>query len=309
MKNYILDIIHLNNDFTGTGMYMALYFVTLLFIAFYVKDKKYKNAILYPNAVLLFLVYIAFPFVNRFVIRLYDEEIRGRFSWVLMIPAIAAIGCTFLVTNLEDEKKQMLMTLFLVPVIFLCGVFQITDYRFQDAENLYKLPQSLLDASDVMLAEQAEKGDGIVRLIVPYETAHVFRQYSTKIELLYGEDATYGRIWLVEDERRDVCDTMQTTCPDLELIKKLKDEYNMEYILFDCVYTDFGLESINDYGYTEDENFEGDRTPVSSVVEAESSSITILKDDLGKSYWNLEKYGLNYKGIYGPYLLYSFDDK
>ena len=34
MKNIILDIIHTNNDYTGNGMYMALYLVTLLFIFF-----------------------------------------------------------------------------------------------------------------------------------------------------------------------------------------------------------------------------------------------------------------------------------
>lgn len=316
MKNYILDIIHLNNGFTGTGMYMALFFVTLLFLGFYARDKKYRKIIVYPELVLMFVVYILLPFVNRFVATIFDSDVGGRFSWVFMIPAVAALGCTFMVTGLEHnqegenesdrktvEKKQMLLVIILVPVIFLCGVFQITDYRFQKAENLYKLPQSLIDISDTILEEQNAKGDGKARIIVPYEIAHVFRQYSTDIEMLFGEDATFGRIWMVYDERRDVCDTMQTTCPNLELISEVAEEYDEEYIVFDCVYTDFGLESINENGYMPDENFVGDRTPDSEVLIKQAETVEI---DSERNCWDLSEYGLEYVGTYGQYLLYRF---
>ena len=36
----------MNNDFTGNGMFMALYLVTLLFVAFYADNKKLKEVIL-----------------------------------------------------------------------------------------------------------------------------------------------------------------------------------------------------------------------------------------------------------------------
>ena len=317
MKNYILDIIHLNNDFTGTGMFMALFLVTLLFLGFYISDDKYRKMIVYPELILMFVVYIILPFINRFVLTIFDSDVRGRFSWVFMIPAVAALGCTLMVMGLESksedideskkkaiEKKQLLLVIILVPVIFMCGVFQITDYRFQKAENLYKLPQCLLDISDTILAEQKSEGDGKARIIVPYETAHVFRQYSTDIEMLFGEDATFGRIWMVYDERRDVCDTMQTTCPDLELINEVAEEYDEEYIIFDCVYTDFGFESINENRYMPDENFVGDRTPDTEVLIRQAETIKI---DTARNCWDLSEYGLEYVGTYGQYLLYKFE--
>ncbi|MCR5602698.1 MAG: hypothetical protein K6G27_03220 [Lachnospiraceae bacterium] len=319
MKDYILDIVHLNNDFTGNGMYMALYFITLLFIAFYLKDKRLKNAILYPSLILLVGIYLCAPAVNRFVFSFYDDEVRGRFSWLFMVPAIAAMGCVLMVRGAKEKKQQILLTVAIIPVIFLSGVFQITDYRFPKAENLYKLPQVCIDIADDILAEQRNEGDGVARLIVPYETAYAFRQYDTDIELMFGEDATYGRIWDLRQAALDsvaACETMVTSCPDMEVINIAADHYGMEYIVFDCTYTDFGLESINDMGYTEDEDFVGDRTPDPGAVERMSSNISIAdgpgngEGTIGKGtkgrHWDLDAYGLEYMGTYERYLLYRY---
>lgn len=317
MKDYILDIVHLNNDFTGNGMYMALYLITLLFIAFYLKDKGLKNAILYPAMILLAGIYICAPAVNRFVFPFYDDEVRGRFAWLFMAPAVAAAGCVFMVKGVKEKKQQILLTMAIVPVIFLCGVFQINDYRFPKAENLYKLPQVCIDIADDILAEQRSEGDGVARIIVPYEIAYAFRQYDTDIELMFGEDATYGRIWDLRQAALDsvaACETMTTSCPDMDVINIAADHYGMEYIVFDRTYTDFGLESINDMGYTEDENFVGSRAPDPDAVRRMSESISIVNgaggeeitDGSDERYWDLGAYGLEYMGSYERYLVYRY---
>ncbi|MCR5421675.1 MAG: hypothetical protein K6E98_11760 [Lachnospiraceae bacterium] len=308
MKDYILDIIHLNNDFTGNGMYMAFYFVTLIFIAFYLKNKKLKNGILYPAVVLLLGVYILAPAVNRFIFTFYDDEIRGRFSWLFMFPAVVAVGGVLLVEGINDKRMRGLLILVLIPMIFLSGVFQITDYRFQKAENMYKLPQVFIDISDTLLKEQREEGDGVVKLIVPYETAYAFRQYDYNIELMYGEDATYGRIWDLRYAAMDsveACENIATSCPDMEVVNIAAAHYGMEYLLLDCTYTDFGLESINLKGYEEDENFVGDRSQDPEVIERMSKSISIDKE---KNCWDLTGYGLEYMETYGSYLLYRYSE-
>ena len=317
MKDYILDIVHLNNDFTGNGMYMALYFVTLLFIAFYLKDRRLKNAILYPSIILLAGIYLCATAVNRYVFTFYDDEVRGRFSWLFMVPAIAAIGCVLMVRGIKEKKQQILLTVAIIPVIFLSGVFQITDYRFPKAENLYKLPQVCIDIADDILAEQRSEGDGVAKLIVPYEIAYAFRQYDTDIELMFGEDATYGRIWDLRQAALDsvaACETMVTSCPDMDVINIAARHYGMEYIVFDCTYTDFGLESINDAGYVEDEDFVGDRTPDPDAVKRMSESISIengageeeITDGSEDRCWDLSAYGLEYMGSYERYLVYRY---
>ena len=310
VKDYILDIVHLNNDFTGNGMFMALYFVTLLFIAFYIEDRRLKRLILYPSMVLIAGIYVCLPAVNRFAFHVYDDEIKGRFNWLFMAPAVAAVGLTLMVMTLKSKKKQVLLTIALVPVIFLCGVFQITDYRFQKADNLYKLPGVLVEMSDVMLKDQRENGDGVVRLVAPYETASAFRQYSYDIELMYGEDATYGRIWDLRWaalDSVDACNNIATSCPDLKVVNIAADHYEMEYLILDCTYTDFGLESINEAGYTEDENFVGDRTPREGAIESMKGTVSVTTDKAtGNPCWDLSAWNLEYMGTYERYLLYRY---
>ena len=299
MKNYILDIIHLNNEYTGTGMYMALYFATLLMAAFYVREKKIKDAVLLPSLFMLLGVYAAIPFVHNFIMSIYDEEIRGRFFWILMAPAIAALGCTLLVKYIDSEIKQIAAILLLIPVLFFSGVFKISDSMYQKAENEYRLPQTTIEISDTVLAEEEEP-----KLIVPYEIADGFRQYSTRIKLLYVEDATYGRIRMAEQDMQDACQEMSTATPNLNLIKKLAERDGVHYIVFDSVYHVFGDgQSLNVGGYTEHADFVGDRTPTVSQNNLLKIQVVTQSET---PYWDLSEFGMEYVGTYGQYLLYRF---
>ncbi len=304
MKELILYIIHLHNTMTGTGMYMGLYFATLLFAAFYIKEKSYRYRLVYPALFIMPMVYLVMPAIHKllFFVELNKETQKGRYFWMFMVTPVVAVGCTYMVGNLKERKQKMLLCVALVPVLAACGVFQISDYRFPKAENIYKLPQVFIDISDAVVNEQKAEGDGRARMIVPYETAYTFRQYTLDIELLYGEDATFGRIKKVRDERKDVCDTMQTTCPDLDLISEVAGQHDMEYIIFDKSYVDFGLESLNSEGYTEDENFVGDRTPDPDARKRMREKVSI---DSAGDRWDLSSYGMEYKGSFGRYLLYG----
>lgn len=299
MKAYILDIIHINNDYTGNGMYMALYFITLLFLAFYVREKKIRDAVLLPSLLMLLGIYIGIPFVHNFIFPVYDDEIRGRFFWILMAPAVAALGLTLFVKYLNSQKKRIIAVFAIMPIIFFSGIFKLSDSMYRPAENLYRLPQTILDLSDAALAEEEEP-----KLIVPYEIAHGFRQYSTRIRLLYGEDATYGRISPTDPEIIEVCDQMATSTPDLNYIKEIAAKNSVDYIVFDSVYHVFGEgQSLNIGGYTEDVNFVGDRT--STVSENSLLQIKVIEQS-GFPCWDLTEFGLEYIGTYGQYLLYRF---
>lgn len=299
MKDFILDIIHMNNDYTGNGMYMALYFITLLFLAFYTREKKLKKEVLLPSVLLLLGVYIAIPFVNNFIAQIYDDDIRARYFWILMMPAVTALGCTLFIRYLDTKTKRIIAVLAFCPVIFFSGVFKLSDSMYQPAENLYRLPQTTLDISDAVLAKKEDP-----KLIVPYEIAYGFRQYSTHIRLLYGEDATYGRICPAPVDITGVCDQMATATPDLNYILKIAKEKQVDYIVFDSVYHVFGdMKSLNVSGYTEDVNFVGDRTPSISQNNLYDIETAGSKEE---PYWDLSAFDLQYAGTFGQYLLYRF---
>lgn len=232
MKNIILETIHLNNIYTGNGMYMGLYYVTLLFILFYCKDKNLRSKIVYPAMIMLVFILGVAPVIKLYLFSIYDGDTGGRLFWTLVIIPVIAYGMTRLVKGLEDKKDKLILITILIPVIFLCGVFKFSDALYHPIENEYRLPQNGIDICETVLeAEEYPK------LLVPYEIAHIFRQYSTDIKLLYGEDASYGRIQsVIGTDYYEACQEMDSTSPDVKFIASLAYREDCDFLIFDTDY-------------------------------------------------------------------------
>ena len=308
IRELILDIVHLHNEYTSTGMYMGLYFCTILLIGLFSKDLRHRYEVVYPALVTLFLVYFLLPLIKCLTGIGLDDLTSARTFWALMYPAVIALGFT-IVASLAGEKgktegkRQVIAIAAIVLILSFSGEFKINNNVFQKADNLYKLPQSLLDVSDRVLKDrEGETGKGTVKLIVPYETAHVFRQYSPDIHLLYGEDATILRVIPAKEQFIKVCDQMQTEAPDLDFIKKVAKDNEVDYILFDSVYHCFGGSSLNFDGYTEQADFAGDRS-ASQEQKAVTKDVKTVNNG-AEVYWDLSGFGMDYTGTYGQYILY-----
>ncbi len=316
IKDFILNIVHLHNEYTSTGMYMGLYFCILILIWLYSKDERHKSAIVYPAAWTLLVVYIVLPFIRSFFGVGLDDLTRARTFWALMPSAVIAMGFAYIATGTNDRKKEVTAIAAIMIILAFCGEFKINKNIFPKAENLYKLPQELIDVSDKVLTEAfglsetagADGGAGSekteVRLIVPYETAAVFRQYDPRIHLLYGEDATILRVYPAKEEFIKACDQMQTEAPDLNFLKAIAKENKVDYILFDSVYHCFGGNDLNFQGYTEQPDFAGDRSASEEMKELTKDVKTV--DNGEDIYWDLSAFDMEYAGTYGQYLLYRF---
>lgn len=297
LKRFIQEIIIADNAYGGIGMMLALYFVSLLIIFFYCKDKKIKKSICVPAIIIITFLYVLVPFLDVFVrsMEFYD----GRFFWMLMTPVITALGLTFFISGINNEKSKIWALIVLMPVIFFCGKFSISDAMYRKAENMYRVPQSTVEITEYVLSQ---KEDPV--LIVPYTIAHPFRQITTKVRLLYGEDASEGRIIAAPDELFHICWEMERYIPNLNRILDEGKPYNPDYILFDTVYTEFCEDgNINIYGYPEDKNYVGSREGNVTYDDLPGITVTGPEDD---PYWDLSSYGLSYEGRFGQYVLYSF---
>lgn len=291
---YMLDA---HKAYSGTGMMMALYFVALLIIFFYCKDKKLKKSLLLPSVFVIIIMYVLVPLYDTFkwYLMFYD----GRMFWMLITPIVTAIGFTIFVFGIEDKKKQLLALLFLIPVCVYCGEFKLSDSMYKKAENLERLPQCTVDITNHITDEMDSP-----KLLVPYTIAHPFRQLSTDVYLLFGENATSGRITGTSVEMRTICEEMERITPDLNLIVPFARENDVNYILFDTVYTELCEEgNINIYGYPIDKNYVGDRT--STIDFDDLKGVKVIDDEKGV-YWDLSAYDLEYEGTFGQYILYRF---
>lgn len=296
LVRYMLDA---HNPYSGTGMMMALYFVALMIIVFYCKNKYVKKALILPSVLFIAVMYALVPIVN-IVCHYFADFHIGRMFWMLITPIIISIGFTYFVMGIESDKLKVLALILIIPISLYCGEFQISNAMFKKAENLYRLPQSSVDITEYVTSEMDSP-----KLIVPYTIAHPFRQISTDVYLLYGEDATYGRIVRTKDELIRVCEEMEHVTPDLNVIMPIARDNNVNYILFDTVYTQFCEDGdINIYGYPVDENYVGDRT--STVGFDDIKGVSVIDDESG-IYWDLSYYGLKYEKTFGQYILYKVE--
>lgn len=299
IKEYIREVMHAGDVYKGSGMMFALYLIALVMIFLYMKDEKKRVAVIFTAVCSLLVIYIALPFIQIFVRNI--EAVSTRFFWILLTPFITAVGLTIFVYSINTNKKRIIVTLCLIIIAFLSGDFQISKAMFKKAENEYRLPQSCVDIVNTVLEEKESP-----LLCVPYTIAHPFRQISSDVYLLYGEDATSGRIIFPKD--RDfyvMCDEMERHTPDLNFIFKKCRDYNVDYILFDVTYHRLCNHNyINVNGYLPDPDYVGDRTP--NVSAEDFTEISVIEDD-NQPYWDLSYYDISYVGAYGQYLLYRFE--
>ena len=298
IKTLVRYMLNAHNAYNDAGMMIALYFVALLIIAFFCKDKALKKLIILPSVFLIFVNYVLIPIYDTFVE--YFEFYDGRFFWLLLTPIVIAVGFTIFVDEIEDKKNRVMALILLIPMLLLCGEFQISNAMFKKVSNPYRLPQCTVDITEHITSEMEEP-----KIMVPYTIAHPFRQITTDIKLLYGEDASFGRIVRTTDELIDVCEEMEHVTPDLNFVIPVARKHDVDYVLFDTVYTELCEDgNINIYNYPIDENYVGDRT--STVSFDDLKDVSVIDDEEG-IYWDLSAYGLTYDGTFGQYILYRLD--
>lgn len=297
-KSYIRYVLDAQEAYRGAGMMMALYFLALIIILALYQDKKKKAAMLLPSMVLIAFVYLGVPLFNT--VNYYLEFFDGRLFWTLITPVITAIGLTVFISGISDKRDRIIAICILVPAIVYCGKFMISDAIYKESTNQYKLPQEAVDVTEYITSEM----DSPI-IIMPYTIVYPFRQISTDVYPLYGEDATSWRIMRARDVMFPICEEMERVTPDLNMIVPKARELNVDYIMFDTVYTELCENgNINIYGYPADPNYVGDRT--STIDFDDLIDVSVIDDEKG-IYWDLSAYGLSYEKTFGQYILYRVD--
>jgi len=315
MKGITTVIFEYINDVTMSGMIFAVYLTILVVFAFFDSSlnggdiKKtnlddFRTCVIFPGILMFFGVFIGIPITTVLGLNITDNLVRPRYAWILMSTAVISLTFSFYIKKIECNTKKMLAIFSVCVLVFFVGEHKITSYVFQKAENLYKFPQSVVDITEKCLSEIGEP-----RIVVPVSSAYPFRQISSSIKLLYGDDAGYGRIQAVGGVIKEVADQMETSEPDMYFIADVCREYDCDYIVLDCIYMEFGGENINDNEYESSHTYIGDRTPFETESDGidhskELSEIPILKDGENR-YWDFSSLGLEYVETYGQYLLYS----
>ncbi len=203
MMTHIMSVI---KDYMGTGFITIIFVMSLSYLAFKEKNRIYRAFFIYVPLVILA------AFICPLSLYLYGKASEDvtyyRLLW--MIPQTPVIGYAAVkaVSGLEGIKQKAGIIGFAL-VFALCGSLFYRDVNLVRAENIYHMPQAVVDICDALHEEGRE-----VRVAAPEEMQQFIRQYDPYICLAYGREYAMG----IVNEPNELRDELMKPAPDPNVV-------------------------------------------------------------------------------------------
>ncbi|MCD7738642.1 MAG: hypothetical protein LUH58_06335 [Lachnospiraceae bacterium] len=210
---------------TGSGVFwLSLLFLLLLF-----KKREWKYKFVYPVYAMVF-TFIWYP-TYAYLINPVLNDYGHRMVNVIPVVAVIAIVISFCCSRLHG-KEVILAVIGVAFLLYYSADSGYDGYYLEDfyvVENIYGLPQDVVDVCDLLLSEDEEP------FIITTDGDMVyFRQYSSKIKMLYGNNV-YGTMRDeidIPSEYLDMAALMENTeFISLNVVGEKASRYNVEYIV------------------------------------------------------------------------------
>ena len=169
----------------GNGALLPLFIVASVYIV--VSEKDIRKKIVLGILPLLILIGFLFPVTKIVYVALFDDGSDTYYRILWIIPMYVVIGysaCKALMNIRKDNVRRGILAL-IVLIIAVTGSFVYANQYMSVAENIYHIPQNVIDICDVIAPED---GEPRVRAAFPSELVHFVRQYDTDILMPYGRE-------------------------------------------------------------------------------------------------------------------------
>lgn len=227
---------------TGSGM-MYLSFFLILFL---LKNKEWRYKFVWPVYTVFATIVVSFSYENFWSTVL--PGVPARSFLMLPIPIVLAFIVSYFWARTRGVER-LVATIGVLLVLYFSSDYPTENFyqNYYGAENWYGLPQDVVDVCELVLSEVDEP-----LLLVNETDVDYFRQYSSKIKLLYGENLYAGKMngasaipsqyWKIYSLMSD------DNYIDVDQIGTLCSEFDVDYIVI----------NIEDYpliSYYEQEDF------------------------------------------------------
>lgn len=208
-KNYM--------GFHENGYLAGIYLFVLLYLWLTEKDKHRRTFFVYVPTLILIMFFC--PLFRKVFVRLMEDgETYYRLLWLLQMSVVSAYG----LLKLCGRHRRVGLAIICVAII-ACGDYVYDSQYITKAENMYHLPQDVIDIVDLI-----EPEEGRITVLVPADLIYYVRQYSTNIELPYGRQALIAR-WEFHHDLYDVMEESEVI--DTDALVELAGEYPCAYIV------------------------------------------------------------------------------
>ena len=222
--------------FFGNPLLAVLLLASAIYII--VTEKNLYKKILLGILPVVILVGFLLPVTKIVYVAVFDEgsDTYYRVLWLLPMYMVIGYALCKLIFSFESKMKQRIALVVSIVVVVLSGSLVYLNQYMSPAQNLYHIPQNVVDICDEILPAE---GEPRVRAAFPSELVHFVRQYSTNILMPYGREMVvtqwdyYNLVYEVM-EKPEVIDaeelvdaTRQTGCRYIILANDRKIDKNL----------------------------------------------------------------------------------
>lgn len=171
--------------FFGNPLLALLLVASAVYII--VCEKSLKKKILLGILPLLILVGFLLPVTKIVYVAAFDEgsDTYYRVLWLLPMYIVIGYAVCKLIFSFGSKWKQRVALVASLVIIVLSGSLVYLNQYMSPAQNLYHIPQNVIDICDEILPVE---GEPRVRAVFPSELVHFVRQYSTDILMPFGRE-------------------------------------------------------------------------------------------------------------------------
>lgn len=187
MEGYINLVKEIYDFFAGDGTFILWNFIIMLFVFFLPENQRLKRYILYPSAVILFIINNPLSITLIVQSGLMSSNRYVRLYWLIPFAFMGAYLCCLLIEKGLKWRKYVLAVLCVV-VIIITGKYMFTQENYMPKTNLYNLPDAVIEICDFI--EEDAKRDGKemrnARILTSSRYSPYIRQYNGEIKILFG---------------------------------------------------------------------------------------------------------------------------
>ncbi len=171
-------------EYQGSGMYIALLLISMLYIYLKEDDKKLKAFLVYfPIIVLLITLN---PIFNKIVGKIFTGSVYWRVYWMLPLGVVIAYAAVKFINSESEKSKKIVATIGIIITIIMSGKLVYNKENYTKFGNLYKVPDEAIEVVEIIRQGKEEKKKALTsEQLVAY-----IRQVDASIELAYKREPT-----------------------------------------------------------------------------------------------------------------------
>lgn len=174
------SVVELFRSYMGTGLIISFFLAAVVYLFFREKDPVKRIVFVYLPVILLMLYFN--PLFAKVLYGVIGDEIYYRILWLMPVTIVLA----YCIVDLYGLMQATMKPVFLVCaslMIMISGSLIYNNVNFRKADNLYHIPQTVVEICDAVQMEGRE-----VMVAFPAEMVQYVRQYSSYICMPYGRD-------------------------------------------------------------------------------------------------------------------------